>query len=107
MRKTHASVAVALALMADPDARHWGWELKRLSGVRSGVLYPVLDRMLTEGWLSDEWEDPAETEGKRPPRRYYVVTASGREALGRMLDAARTDPRFSALLQTKERDHDR
>lgn len=102
MRKTHASVQTALALMTDPDARHWGYDLTKRANVRSGVLYPVLTRMLDAGWLSDGWEDPVTIERKRPPRRYYEVTTEGRKALAELLDEARTDPRFSALLQTEE-----
>lgn len=103
MRKTHALVQAALALMADPDARHWGYDLTKRATVRSGVLYPILSRMLDEGWLSDGWEDPATIQQKRPPRRYYELTTEGREALTALLEQARTDPRFSALLQPDER----
>lgn len=103
MRKTHASVQTALALMADPDARHWGYDLTKRANVRSGVLYPVLTRMLDAGWLSDGWEDRVETGSKRPPRRYYEVTTVGRKALTELLDEARKDNRFSTLIaQTEE-----
>lgn len=102
MRMTHASVQTALALMADPEGRHWGYDLTKRANVRSGVLYPVLTRMLEAGWLSDGWEDPAAT--KRPPRRFYVVTTEGRKALTELLDEARTDARFAALIaQTEEK----
>jgi PadR family transcriptional regulator PadR len=103
MLMTYAVVKVAMALAADPAGRHWGYSLSRQAGVRSGVLYPLLTRMLNEGWLSDGWEDPASIESGRPPRRYYVVTPEGRKALTGLLDEAREDPRFSALLQTEER----
>lgn len=102
MRKTHASVQTALALMADPDARHWGYDLVKRANVRSGVLYPVLDRMLTEGWLKDRWEHPTELQTRRPPRRYYEVTEQGRKALAELLDEAQNDPRFSALLGKRD-----
>jgi PadR family transcriptional regulator PadR len=70
-----------MALLADPDARHYGYELWKATGVRSGTLYPILHRMLNAGWLADGWE---EQRGKRPPRRYYTVTELGRaEAKGR------------------------
>ena len=46
MRVTHALVQVAAALMGDASGRHWGYELSKSSGVRSGVMYPVLQRML-------------------------------------------------------------
>ena len=97
MRKTKASVPVAMALLADPTGKHWGYELSKLSGVRSGVLYPMLTRMLDEGWLTDGWEDPTTIVEKRPPRRYYELTDQGRLALGAMLSDARSDARFVDL----------
>ncbi len=66
--------------------------------MRSGVLYPTLQRMLAEGWLSDGWEDSAETNGQRPVRRYYELTDKGRRELGGLVDDARTDPRFVSVL---------
>jgi PadR family transcriptional regulator, regulatory protein PadR len=97
MRLTHATVQVAIALMNDQAGRHWGYELTKLSKVRSGALYPILGRMHSEGWLTDGWEDEAETGGKRPPRRYYELTDKGRRELGALLADARTDARFGAL----------
>lgn len=97
MRKTHSLMQVALALMDDPAGRHWGYELMKQAGVRSGVLYPVLQRMLSDGWLSDGWEDPAEIDGRRPARRYYELTDKGRRELGATVTDAATDERFAAL----------
>jgi PadR family transcriptional regulator len=98
MRRTHALIQVALALMEDPTGRHWGYDLSRRAGVRSGVLYPILHRMLDQDWLNDGWEDPAQLGGKRPPRRYYQLTDQGRTELGALLQEARSDPRFRALV---------
>lgn len=97
MRTTHALVQVAIALMDDPHGPHWGYELSKAAGVRSGVMYPVLRRMLEEGWLIDGWEAEADTGGKRPPRRYYRVTDSGQRELGAVLRSAEDDARFRAL----------
>ncbi len=103
MRKTHAAVQVALALMASPDARHWGYDTHKRSGVRSGVMYPVLQRMLDEGWLADGWEDqPQADRAKRPPRRYYQLTPAGKTELAAMLAEARNDPRFRSLFPAAE-----
>jgi PadR family transcriptional regulator PadR len=99
MKVTYALVQVAGGLMADPQGRHWGYDLSRRSGVRSGVLYPILHRMLEEGWLSDGWEDGSELNGRRPPRRYYVLTEDGISQLGGILRKAETDSRFSALVE--------
>ncbi|MGH3776505.1 MAG: PadR family transcriptional regulator [Pseudonocardiaceae bacterium] len=96
MRKTHALVQVAMALLDDRTGRHWGYGLSKRSGVRSGVLYPMLTRMLNEGWLTDGWEAPVTIQG-RPPRRYYELTDKGRLELGAVLRAARSDARFAGL----------
>jgi PadR family transcriptional regulator PadR len=99
VRMTHALVQVAAALMSDASGQHWGYELSKSSGVRSGVMYPVLQRMLDEGWLADGWEDQANAgKSKRPPRRYYELTDEGRGALGAMLTEARRDARFRPII---------
>jgi PadR family transcriptional regulator, regulatory protein PadR len=98
MRTTYTLIQVAQALMEDPTGRHWGYELSKRAGVRSGVLYPILHRMLDEGWLEDGWEDPAQLSRKRPPRRFYELTDKGRLALGARLEAARSDTRFGSLV---------
>ena len=98
MRMTHATVQVALALMNSPDVQHWGYETSRRSGVRSGVMYPVLQRMLEQGWLASDWEDqPNAGAAGRPPRRYYELTPAGKTELAALLERARTDPRFRSL----------
>jgi PadR family transcriptional regulator PadR len=91
MRITDATVDVALALMESPGGRHWGYDLTKRSGRRSGVLYPIVHRMLEQGWLEDGWEDQAEG---RPPRRYYTVTDVGKLELGALVARARQDARF-------------
>jgi len=98
MRRTYALVQVALALMDDACGRHWGYELSKRSGVRSPVMYGILQRMLDEGWLADGWEEQAQTgRAKRPPRRYYELTDAGKIELGAVIAEARRDARFRAL----------
>lgn len=85
-------------MLDDPTGKYWGYQLSKASGVRSGVLYPILTRMLDEDWLTDGWEDPATIKkGKRPPRRYYELTDHGRIALGGVVQQARHDARFVGL----------
>lgn len=90
-------IQVVQTLMEDPDGQHWGYDLSKRAGVRSGVLYPILQRMLDAGWLIDGWENPATIDRKRPPRRYYKLTSEGRAELVAILREARHDARFSAL----------
>lgn len=45
--------------------------------VVEGTLYPLLSRLKKEGMLDYEWQESA----VGPPRKYYRLTESGREAL--------------------------
>ncbi len=96
MRTTHALVQLAAALMAAPGDQHWGYQLSKASGVRSGAMYPRLTSMLEEGWLADGWESQEEA-GGRPPRRYYTLTEKGKAELGAVLARAELDERFRGL----------
>jgi PadR family transcriptional regulator, regulatory protein PadR len=99
MRKTYSLVLVAKVLLADPDGRHWGYETSNRSGVRAGVLYPILTRMLNAGWLIDGWQDPNTITKGRPRRRYYQLTETGRMELSALLAEAEKDARFAAVLR--------
>jgi PadR family transcriptional regulator PadR len=99
MRITYALVQVAATLMSDASGRHWGYELSKVSGVRSGVMYPILQRMLDQGWLIDGWEEQSHVgRAKRPPRRYYELTDAGKAALDALLVRARRDTRFQPIV---------
>jgi PadR family transcriptional regulator PadR len=95
---TNASIAVVAALLEQPRAKHWGYDLSRRANVRSGVLYPMLQRMLDDGWLEDGWEDPNQLTEKRSPRRYYTITKAGLEELGALMHKARQDVRFRTMV---------
>jgi PadR family transcriptional regulator, regulatory protein PadR len=96
---THSLVQVAMALLDRPDEKRWGYDVAKQAGVRSGVLYPMLSRMLDEGWLTDGWEDPAAITKRRPPRRYYELTDEGRQQLAGVVRAAQRDVRFTGILR--------
>jgi PadR family transcriptional regulator, regulatory protein PadR len=100
MKVTNALVQVAVALMAEPFSEQYGYPLLKAAHVRSGVLYPILGRMMNEGWLTDGWEDPAIAQAeKRPSRRFYKITDHGFRELGMILDNARIDARFAGTFR--------
>lgn len=72
----HARTVLAVLIDAGGQWSH-GYELVRLAGVKSGTLYPLLIRLEAQGYLEAEWQQP--TEGGRPPRHAYRLTASGVE----------------------------
>jgi PadR family transcriptional regulator PadR len=79
--------------MANPSGQHWGYQLSKDSGLRSGVLYPILQRLLEEGWVEDGWEDLDPKVAGRPPRRYYTLTSAGLRELGALASQSRrTNP---------------
>ena len=51
--------------------------------VVEGTLYPILTRMKNAGYLTYRWEESPQG----PPRKYYTLTAEGKEYL-RSLDEA-------------------
>jgi PadR family transcriptional regulator, regulatory protein PadR len=88
MRTTHTLIAVAKAMLDDPTGKYWGYDLSKRTGVRSGVLYPILTRMLNADWVTDGWEDASVlAREKRLPRRYYELTDKGHSALDQMVRA--------------------
>lgn len=49
---------------------------------QEGTLYPLLSKMRREGLLDYEWQESE----AGPPRKYYELTAKGREHLRETLD---------------------
>lgn len=66
---------VLRALLEDPAAPRYGYDLMKAAKLQSGTLYPMLSRLQEEGLVTSEWETPSE-EGQRP-RRYYKLTGEG------------------------------
>ncbi|HEY1790588.1 MAG TPA: PadR family transcriptional regulator [Verrucomicrobiae bacterium] len=60
--------------------------LKQLSSTefatQEGTLYPLLSKMRREGLLDYEWKESE----AGPPRKYYQLTAKGRDHLRETLD---------------------
>lgn len=67
--------AVLEALLAQPQAWRYGYDLSREIGLKSGTLYPLLIRLSDQGWLEAEWREPAQP--GRPSRHAYRLTAKG------------------------------
>jgi PadR family transcriptional regulator PadR len=78
---------VLLALLADTDRDMYGYEIAKQLGsdgntampFKQGALYPVLRNLSAMGLLSSR----VVPSYSGPPRRYYRITALGRETLAR------------------------
>jgi PadR family transcriptional regulator PadR len=88
-KKELSSGTTALVLLSVLDRAAepmYGYQIAKLIGagrgdvptVKQGALYPVLRSLEASGLL----ESQVEPSVSGPPRRYYTITASGRETLG-------------------------
>jgi DNA-binding PadR family transcriptional regulator len=76
--KRELSVASLTVLHAVGSGTTHGFDVIEATGLPAGTVYPALSRMERDGLLTSSWEDVAEARaGKRPPRRYYRITARG------------------------------
>ena len=76
-RPSSQTVRVLGALMVDPLAWRYGYELGIELGLRSGSLYPILVRLSDRDLLEASWETGIPH--GRPPRHLYRLTPRGRE----------------------------
>ena len=79
LRITIQVLKVLDALLEGGDDERYGFELSKVTGLKSGTLYPILARLEAAGWLTSGWENPDDSTG-RPRRRYYRLTGVGAEA---------------------------
>ncbi len=88
-RQPHTSaqtVSVLQALLTEPARWHYGYQLGKQTGLRSGTLYPILIRLAEQHLLETRWEPPQRP--GRPARHTYRLTAEGRQlAHGRIADS--------------------
>jgi PadR family transcriptional regulator PadR len=74
-RPSRHTLALLEALAQRARAWHYGYELSRLTGLKSGTLYPILMRLCERGNLESKWQ-PSDEDG-RPPRHMYRLTTEG------------------------------
>ena len=72
---------IVLAVLSQLQEEQYGYSIMRLLSdqgldIDQGTLYPLLRRLEAQGLLKSKWR----VEEARP-RRYYVISAQGREAL--------------------------
>jgi len=83
-RMSPQTLAVLAQFLEHPSGWHYGYELSRQTGLKSGTLYPILMRLAKCGMLETGW---SKTEKGVPPRHTYRLTAKGVSACSK--DAGR------------------
>jgi PadR family transcriptional regulator PadR len=85
------SVSALAVLAAVSRSIRYGFDIMDATGLPSGTVYPVLGRLERDGYVRSKWESQAIAQReKRPPRRYYEITASGSRVLAASLEHYRT-----------------
>lgn len=70
-------------------APHYGYDIiskleaSPILAAKESTIYPLLRRLLKDGFLSSFWQETSEG---LPPRKYYNITDKGREYLSAMAD---------------------
>ena len=82
--------ALAILSAISRSVRH-GFDIMDATDLPSGTVYPVLGRLERDGYVRSKWESSTVAQReKRPPRRYYEITAAGSRALAASLEHYRT-----------------
>ena len=74
LRMSPQTVLVLDAFLVQADEWKYGYDLSRITGLKSGTLYPILMRMAERGLLETQWETG---EPGKPPRHMYRFTPDG------------------------------
>src|SRR6187397_236939 len=70
--------------------RH-GFDIMDATRLPSGTVYPILGRLERDAYVRSRWEaQTTASREKRPPRRYYEVTATGAKVLVHSIEHYRT-----------------
>lgn len=87
IRMSRQTVRLLEGLLSPATSWHYGYDLSRGTGLKSGTLYPILMRLTERGWLEARW-DAAEL--GRPPRHLYRLTGAGVKAAREQMRAKRS-----------------
>jgi PadR family transcriptional regulator, regulatory protein PadR len=86
-RPSPQTVSVLRALVAEPAAWRYGYELGQQVGLKAGSLYPILIRLTERALLEARWEEHSGESAGRPPRHLYRLTGAGRELASQLAEA--------------------
>ena len=92
VRVSRQMLKVLKLMIETPKEARSGAELSKATGISSGTLYPLLQRLEQAGWVTSEWEEIDPSEAGRPRRRYYTLTALGQSRAAAELAELQTAP---------------
>jgi PadR family transcriptional regulator, regulatory protein PadR len=96
LAKGFLTYSTAVILQAVANGYLYGFDIIDITGLPGGTVYPALRRLEEAGHLTSSWEKAGVARAEpRPPRKYYEMTRTGRDALA---EAVR---RYRLLEQTQ------
>ncbi len=96
MARGFVTYSTAVIMQAVANGYRYGFDIIDITGMPGGTVYPALRRLEEAGHLTSRWENPSVARAEpRPPRKYYELTRSGRDALAEAIK------RYRLLEQTQ------
>lgn len=77
VRMSISTIKLLKLLLDKPQDVVSGAAISKATGIGSGTMYPLLQRLETAGWIKGDWEDVDPAEVGRPKRRLYKLTGKG------------------------------
>ena len=74
IRLSPQTLLILESLLAQPREWQYGYDLSRITGLKSGTLYPILMRLAARKLLETRWEA---AEPGKPPRHMYRFSPDG------------------------------
>jgi PadR family transcriptional regulator, regulatory protein PadR len=94
------SHTAAMILQAIQAGYVYGFSIMEMTGLPSGTVYPAMRRLERDELIRSQWERQSIAEAaQRPPRKYYKLTAAGRDTLE---SSRRRYPLLERLIPTEE-----
>lgn len=84
---TPRMATVLKIFLEDPSQPRYGFELMKLTEIKSGSLYPMLAKLEEAGWLTRGKEDIDARAAGRPARTNYTITGAAAVVARRELAA--------------------
>jgi DNA-binding PadR family transcriptional regulator len=85
------SLSAVAVLGAIARRIRYGFDIMDAAALPSGTVYPILGRLERDGYVRSRWEShTTAVREKRPPRRYYEITAAGEKLLAHSIEHYRT-----------------
>ena len=76
------SHTAAMILQAVEAGFVYGFSIMEMTGLPSGTVYPAMRRLERDDLIRSQWERQSIADAElRPPRKYYKITAAGRNTL--------------------------